>query len=80
MSAHFDDKQKQASSLPLKDKAALARALIEELDTMVDADAEQVWIVEAQRRYDAYLKGDLEAPPGDEVMNRVRRVASEDRL
>jgi hypothetical protein len=33
MSADFDDMEKQARSLPLKEKAALARALIEELDT-----------------------------------------------
>ena len=72
MSAHFDDIEKQARSLPLKQKAALARVLIQELDTTVDADAEQLWIVEAQRRYDAYLKGELEALPGDEVMARAR--------
>ena len=49
----------------------------EDLDTSVDADAEQVWIEEAQRRYDAYLKGELEALEGDDVMNRARsRVAA----
>ena len=72
MSAHFDDIQKQARALPLKEKAALARVLIEELDTSVDADAEQLWIDEAQRRYDSYLKGELAALPGDEVMARAR--------
>jgi len=77
MSAHFDDIEKQARSLPLKEKAALARVLIEELDTSVDANAEQPWIDEAQRRYDAYLKGELEAIPGDDVMKRARsRVAA----
>jgi hypothetical protein len=30
MSAHFDDIERQARSLPLKEKAALARILIEE--------------------------------------------------
>jgi hypothetical protein len=50
---------------------------IEELDESVDADAEQLWIEEAQRRYDAYLKGELEAREGDDVMNRARsRVAA----
>ena len=51
--------------------------LIEELDASVDADAEQLWIDEAQRRYDAYLKGELETIPGDDVMKRARsRVAA----
>ena len=72
MSAQFDDIEKQARSLPLKEKAARARVLIEELDASVDADAEQLWVDEAQRRYDAYLKGELKALEGDNVMKRVR--------
>ncbi len=73
MSAQFDDIEKLARSPPLKEKAALARVLIEELDTSVDADAERLWIEEAQRRYAAYLSGELEALPGEDVMSRVRR-------
>ena len=72
MSSHFHDLEMQARALPVKEKAALARLLIEELDMTVDADAEQLWVDEAQRRYDAYQKGELEARPGDEVMARVR--------
>ena len=72
MSTHFDDIARQARALPLKQKAALARLLIEELDLTVDADADQLWIDEVQRRYDAYRKGEIEALPGEEVMNRVR--------
>jgi putative addiction module component (TIGR02574 family) len=72
MSTHFEDIEREARSLPLKEKAALARLLIEELDSSVDADAEQLWIEEAQRRYDAYQKGELKALPGDDVMNRAR--------
>jgi hypothetical protein len=50
---------------------------IEELDESVDADMEQLWIEEAQRRYDAYVNGELEALPGDDVMDRARsRVAA----
>ncbi len=72
MSTHFDEVEKQARALPPKEKAALARQLIEELDMAADADTEQLWIDEAQRRYEAYLKGELEALPGDEVMTRAR--------
>jgi hypothetical protein len=36
-----------------------------------------LWIEEAQRRYDAYLKGEIDALPGDEVMALARsRVAA----
>ena len=48
-----------------------------ELESSVNADSEQLWIEEPQRRYDAYLKDELEALPGDDVMNRARsRVAA----
>ena len=72
MSTNFEDIERKARSLPLKEKAALARVLIEELDPSIDTDTEQLWVDEAQRRYDAYLKGELEALPGDDVMARAR--------
>ena len=72
MSTLLDDLERQARSLTQREKATLARILIEELDPALDAEVEQLWIAEAQRRYEAFLKGELEALPGDEVMARVR--------
>ena len=72
MSTQFDEIEKQARLLPIREKAALARVLIEELDSSTDGNTEQLWIEEAQRRYDAYLKGELEALPGEDVMRRAR--------
>jgi hypothetical protein len=72
MNTLFHDVERQARALPPREKAALVRLLIEELDIAFDADAEQLWIDEAQHRYDAFLKGELEALPGDEVMARAR--------
>ena len=53
-------------------KAALARLLIEELDPSTDTNVEQLWIAESQRRYQAYLRGELQSVPGEEVMDRAR--------
>jgi hypothetical protein len=72
MSALFDELEKQARLLTPQEKATLAHILIEGLDPSVDSDVEQIWIAEAQRRYQAYLKGELESLPGDEVMSRAR--------
>ena len=72
MGMPFEELEKRARALTVQEKATLARILIEELDTSVDPNAEQQWLEEAQRRYDAYLRGDLEARPGDEVMQRAR--------
>lgn len=79
MSMAFEELEKRARALTVEEKATLARILIEELDTDIDPNAEQLWLEEAQRRYDAFLRGDLEARPGDEVMQRARdRLRSRD--
>jgi len=72
MSTLFDEIERQARTLTRQEKASLARILIEELDPSADAEVEQVWIDEAQRRYNAFLKGELQALPGDAVMARAR--------
>lgn len=72
MSTLFDDMEKQARALTPREKASLARILIEELDPAGDPGVERVWIDEAQRRYEAFLRGELEALPGDVVMERAR--------
>jgi putative addiction module component (TIGR02574 family) len=72
MSTQFEEIQRQVTNLSSNEKAVLARQLIEELDQTTDPDVEQLWVVEAQRRYESYLNGEIEASPGDEVMNRAR--------
>ena len=71
MSIAFEELKKRARALSLEEKAALARILIEELDTTTDPDADRLWLEEAQRRYEAFLRGEVEARPGDEVMQRA---------
>lgn len=68
----FEELEKQARSLSTEEKATLARILIEELDTAIDPNAEQLWLEEAQHRYQAFLGGELDARPGEEVTQRAR--------
>jgi hypothetical protein len=72
MSTLLDDLERQARALTSREKATLARILIEELDPALDAEVEQLWIAEAQLRYEAFLNGELEALRGDDVMARAR--------
>jgi putative addiction module component (TIGR02574 family) len=72
MSTLFEQIEKQARMLTPQEKASLARILIDELDPSSDADVEEVWIQESQRRYAAYLRGELESGSGEEVMSRAR--------
>jgi putative addiction module component (TIGR02574 family) len=73
MTTLLQELEERARGLSSKEKATLARVLIEQLDPAVDPDAEQLWVAEAQRRYDAFVAGKLEASSGDEVMTRARR-------
>lgn len=73
MATNFADLEKEALALSSREKATLARALIEALDSAVDAGAEKLWIEEAQRRYQAYKSGELEAASGEEAMQRARQ-------
>ena len=72
MSTRFEEMEKHARALSPEEKAELARILIEELDTAVDQVAEHLWLEEAERRYDTFIRGEIEARPGDEVMQRTR--------
>jgi hypothetical protein len=72
MSALLDQLEKQSRLLTAQEKATLARILIEGLDPSQDGDVERMWIAEAERRYQAYLRGEIEAHDGDEVMTRTR--------
>jgi len=72
MSTLLEELKKQSRLLTAEEKATLARILIEELDVSSVDNVEQLWIAESQRRYQAYLRGELEAHPGDEVMTRAR--------
>jgi hypothetical protein len=73
MSPLFQELQKQAQMLTAEEKAALAHSLIEELDSSSENDVEQLWIAESRRRYEAYLRGELQSIPGDEAMANARR-------
>ena len=73
MSSQFDELSKRVRALPAKEKVELVRALIDDLDPGKDPDVEKLWIAEAERRYAQYLRGEVEAIPGDEVMAEARK-------
>lgn len=72
MATSFEELEKEVRSLDSRQKAVLAHILIQDLDTTVDENSEQLWIEEAQRRYKEFKEGKIEALSGDEVMRRAR--------
>lgn len=73
MALTYEQLEKEARTLSPKEKAALARTLIDDLDSRTEEDIEAIWVEEAQRRYEAFRAGALEAIPGDDVMARARK-------
>lgn len=54
------------------EKMELLRLLIAELDAPADADAERVWVEEAQRRQRELVEGEVKGVPGERVFENLR--------
>ncbi len=59
--------QEGALKLSSKERALLAKCLIESLDTAEESEIEQLWLDEAERRLAAHAKGAIPARPASEV-------------
>ena len=64
--------REELDKLSPKQKAELARTLIDSLDEDLDEDVEQIWIYEAARRFEAYRRGEMSARSAAEVFARAR--------
>ena len=65
--------EQEVLQLDPKEKAALARNILDDLDTVADENTERLWLEEAQRRYQAYVAGESKAKPAQEVFDNARR-------
>ncbi len=73
MSTTLEDIKEKAQQLSEMERAALALALIESLDGPPDADLEEAWRIEIERRVGQIERGEVQPIPGDEVLERLRR-------
>ena len=64
--------REELDKLSPKQKAELARTLIDSLDEDLDDEVEQLWLDEAARRYEAYRCGEMSSRPAAEVFARTR--------
>ena len=63
----------EALELPPADRAALADSLLESLDSEADADVEQTWREEIERRITSIDEGTAKLVPWEEVRARLHR-------
>ncbi len=70
MAISADVIETEALSLPREDKARLVIHLLESIEDRPGLDprqVEQAWLAEANRRYQAFLRGEEQAIPADDV-------------
>jgi putative addiction module component (TIGR02574 family) len=72
MSTTFEDINEKAAQLSEPERAELALALIESLDGPPDADVDEAWRIEVERRLGQIERGEVQLIPGDEVFERLR--------
>jgi putative addiction module component (TIGR02574 family) len=67
--------ESEALSLPREDRTRLVVHLLESIEERPGADPQQVertWLAEANRRYQAYLRGEEKAIPAEDVYSELR--------
>ena len=62
--------------LDLKDRAALAKWIVESLEDLSEAEVEALWAEEAERRLDEIERGQVNEMPAKEVLRRARAAIS----
>ncbi len=74
MAPSRDDILRQALALPERERADLIGALVDSLDTDVDADVEEAWCREIERRAGELDSGAVESVPWEVVKARLARA------
>ena len=66
----------EIKKLDLKDRATLAKWIVESLDELSEAEVEALWVEEAERRLDELEGGPVTEIPAKEVLRRARAAIS----
>ena len=74
MAASKDDVIRTALTLPEAERADLIGALIDSLDSSVEAGAEEAWRTEVARRAKELDSGSVQSIPWDVVKQRLARA------
>jgi putative addiction module component (TIGR02574 family) len=65
--------EKKALQLPKKDRGLLAERLLKSIDDNSLTDIDEMWVQEAEKRYNDYISGKTEGLPGDKVISDIKR-------
>ena len=73
MSTQFDRVAADAMKLPLRERVRLAQQLVSTLDDQSEAEVEELWFSEAQRRLDELHNGTVEGIDAAEAFRMARK-------
>ncbi len=71
-----EELEAEIRKLDIKERARLAKRIVETLDELSDAEIEALWVEEAERRLDELEQGVVAEIPGEDVLDRVRAAIS----
>jgi hypothetical protein len=66
----------EIKKLDLKDRAALAKWIVESLDDLSEEEVQALWAEEAERRLDEMEQGEVPEIPAKEALRRARAAIS----
>jgi hypothetical protein len=66
----------EIKKLDLKDRAALAKSIVESLDELSEAEIEALWAEEAERRLDELEQGVVSEVSAEDALRRARAAIS----
>ena len=72
----IEELEVEIKKLTLKDRAALAKWLVESLDGLSESEIEALWAEEAEHRLDELEQGLVTESPAEEVLRRARAAIS----
>lgn len=73
--ARAEEHIQELLKLPVEDRANAAKLLLDSLDGEPDADAEDAWALEIERRLAKIEAGEAKLVPMDEAVARLHRAA-----
>jgi hypothetical protein len=68
----IDELKREALQLDPSKRASLARDLLESLDDLTEAEVEQLWLEEAERRHQQIVTGAVETVSMEEALSKAR--------
>lgn len=71
MARNLREIEQEIMQLSAKDRASLMENLIGSFDVGAEGDVEELWLREAEQRYEAYRQGRLKPRPANQVFEEA---------